>query len=139
MAITFEFIVKDNEKAAKAALDREDWLQAFLLIHMLLESLMRIFLKISGSSNFNDTIKEYKKFLDRESPGITSFVDELTQINRRRNRIVHNLWQKGYTFTNQQVKEAAFAAVGIYGLFIEFLQTYDDNLGDKGFQYHEES
>lgn len=138
MGTDFSFIIKDNESAAQEALIRGDYLQAFLLVHALVESVMRIFLGIPDEDyKFNLLIEEYKKFLNQESPGISSFVEDLKQFNRRRNRIAHNLWRKGYTFTNRQAKDAAYTAVMVYGLFIEFLQTYDEDLRNKGFHNDE--
>lgn len=137
-SIDFSFIVSDNEKFVQAALDRGDYLQALILIHVLIESLMRAFLELTDDNlRFQQLIEHYEEFLDRESLGIKSFVKELTEFNRRRNRIVHKLWRKGYTFTNRQAKDAATASILMYGLFIEFLQTYDENLEGKGFKYDE--
>ena len=133
--IDFAFIVKDNEKAAQTALDRGDYLQAFILIHTLLESLMRVFLKLTDENlKFHQLIERWEDFLKHQHSGIKSFVKELTEINRRRNRIVHELWGKGYTFTNRQAKDAAIASIQMYSLFIEFLQTYSEDLEEQGFR-----
>lgn len=134
----FSLIIDDNERAVRAALDRGDNIQAFLLVHSLVESLLRIFLHVhEKEATFSQLIQNYKEILKSHSPGVSTFIVELTQFNRRRNRIVHDLWRKGYTFTNRQAKDAASAAVLMYGLFIEFLQTYDPKLSDKGFKYDE--
>lgn len=115
-------------------------MQACLLVHALIESLLRTFLRTADSNaTFAELIQEYKRFLEQQSPGITTFIEELTQFNRRRNRIVHELWRKGYTCTNRQAKDAAGTAVLMYGLFIEFLQTFDSELAEKGYQYDEGS
>lgn len=136
----FSLIVGDNEGAVRAALDRGDNLQAFLLVHSLVESLLRIFLHVHEKEfTFSQLIQLYKKFLKKHSPGIVTFVEELTQLNRRRNRIVHELWEKGYTFTNRQAGDAASGAVLMYGLFIEFLQSFDPELSHNGFEYDEGS
>ncbi len=138
-SIDFSFIVSDNEKIVQAALDRGNYLQALILIHVLIESLMRAFLELTDDNlRFQQLIEHYEEFLGRESPGIKSFVKELTEFNRRRNRIVHELWRKGYTFTNRQAKDATVVSVRMYSLFIEFLQTYDEDLEGKGFQYNED-
>jgi hypothetical protein len=127
-------IVSDNEEAAQAALGRGDYLQAFLLVHVLVEALLRAFLlEEKERTTFNELIKKYAVSLEKRSPTIRTFVDELTHFNQRRNRIVHSLWVKGYSHTNKQVEEAAFAAVAMYSLFIEFLLTYDSDLASKGF------
>jgi len=134
------FIVTDNEKAVQDALYRGDYLQAFLLVHAVIESLLRASLHITDSDvRFHGLIQEYKQFLEEQSPGVTTFVEELKQFNRRRNRIVHELWIRGYTHTNRLAEEAAQAAVLMYGLFIEFLQTFDPELSEKGFRYDKDS
>ena len=134
----FSLIIGDNEGAVRAALDRGDNLQAFLLVHSLVESLLRIFLHVHEKEvTFSQLIQRYKKFLKKYSPGVATFVEELTQFNQRRNRIVHELWKKGYTLTNRQAEDAASGAVLMYGLFIEFLQTFDPELSHKGFEYDE--
>ena len=38
------FAIADNEKAVKQAFERGDFLQAFLLVHVLVEALLRTFL-----------------------------------------------------------------------------------------------
>ncbi len=139
-SVNFSLIVGDNEKGVRAALDRGDYVLGFLLVHALVESMLRAFLRTTDSNaTFNGLIQEYKGFLERQSPGIATFVEELTQFNRRRNRIVHELWQKGYTYTNREAEGAAGAAVLMYGLFIEFLQTFEPELAEKGYQYDEGS
>jgi len=136
----FSLIIDDNERAVRASLDRGDNIQAFLLVHSLVESLLRIFLgEHKKDLAFSKLIKNYENILESHSSGVSTFVEELTQFNRRRNRIVHELWRKGYTFTNREAKDAASAAIVMYGLFIEFLQTYDPELSDKGFKYDEDS
>ena len=132
----FSLIVRDNEGAVQDAVRRGDNVQAFLLVHALVESLLREFLKVpEDEAKFHDVIGRYKAYLQECSPGVSTFVDELTQFNRRRNRIIHELWRKGYTFTNNHAKDAAIAAVLMYGLLIEFLQTFEQELADKGFEY----
>lgn len=134
----FSLIVADNESAVKVALDRGDNLQAFLLMHALIESLLRVFLNAHGKEiTFHQLIQCYENFLKEHSLGVTTFIDELTQFNQRRNRIIHELWRKGYSFTNRQTEDAATASVLMYGLFIEFLQTFDPELSDIGFKYDE--
>ncbi len=106
------------------------------MVHALVESLLRVFLHVHEKEvTFHQLIQRYENFLKEHSPGVSTFVEELTQFNRRRNRIVHELWKKGYSFTNRQAKDVATAAVLMYGLFIEFLQTFDYDLSDKGFEY----
>ena len=132
----FSLIVRDNEAAVKAAFQRGDNVQAFLLVHALVESLLRAFLHIQEEDvKFSRLIQHYEAYLKEHSPGISTFIDELTQFNRRRNRIVHQLWRKGFSFTNRQDKDAAAAAVLMYGLLIEFLQTFEPELAKKGFEY----
>jgi len=131
----FKVIVTDNEHAVRHALDRGDFVQAFLLIHALIESLLRHFLHYTGrKSTFDGLIKKYEEYLQSESYRFPTFVKELTEFNRRRNRIVHNLWQRGYTFTNKSSEPAAGAAIIMYGLLIEWLETFDPEISEHGFQ-----
>lgn len=128
-------VVRDNELAARAAIDRGDYVLAFLLVHALVESLFRTFLNDGRERvSFGDLVKRYAGALDTSLSGVTTFVDEFTQFNRRRNRIVHELWLRGYSCTNERAKDAALLAVTMYGLFIEFLQTYAPSLAEHGFE-----
>ena len=132
----FKAIVADNERAARDALDRGDFVQAFLLVHTLVESLLRQFLGQTGHKHsFDALINKYEEFLQSVSYPIPTFVNELTQFNRRRNRIVHNLWRSGYTVTNKSAKQAAAGATIIYGLLIEWLETFDPDITERGFHY----
>ena len=132
----FKAVVADNEQAAKRALDRGDFLQAFLLVHSLVESLLRVFLGETGARlTFDDLIKKYGERLRAEHYPTPKFVDELTQFNRRRNRIMHRLWEKGYTLTNKWAEPAASAAVIMYGLLIEWIETFEPEIGEKGYRY----
>ena len=89
----FSLIINDNERAVRAALDRGDNIQAFLLVHSLVESLLRIFLgEHKKEVAFSKLIQKYENILKNNSPGVSTFVKELTQFNRRRNRIIHELW-----------------------------------------------
>jgi hypothetical protein len=132
----FSFIIRDNEYAARLALDQQNYVQAFLLVHALIESLLRHFLDWHEEHfTFNTLIKEYEDFLKRERYPHPTFVKELIEFNRRRNRVVHQLWKKGYSFTNRQLKDSAFAAVAIYGLLIEWVEAFDPEIIELGFQY----
>jgi len=133
----FSLIVGDNEPAAAQALARRDFLQAYLLVHALIEALLMLFLSIPDGENvsFNDLIHKYRAYRDEEHYQIPTFINELTQFNRRRNRIVHQLWRKGFSFTNRQTEATARAAVMIYGLFIEWLETFDPEITRIGFRY----
>lgn len=133
----FSLIVSDNEQAVAQALAREDFVQAYLLVHALIEALLRLFLRVpeEEEASFNDLIQKYRAYLEEEHYPIPTFFDELTQFNRRRNRIVHQLWRKGFSFTNRQTEPAARAAVIMYGLLIEWLETFDHEITQIGFRY----
>ena len=132
----FSVIIDDNEKAARDAFERGDYLQAFLLIHSLMESLLRLFLNEADQEvKFSLLIKKYDQFLDEQNYPVKTLVKELTEFNRRRNRIVHQLWQKGFSYTNRQAETAANAALILYGLAIEFLETWDPEITRLGFEY----
>lgn len=133
----FSLIVSDNEQAAAQALARGDFVQAYLLVHALIEALLRLFLRIPDGEDlsFNDLIHKYRAYLEKAHYPIPTFIDELTQFNRRRNQIVHQLWRKGLSFTNRQTEAAARAAVMMYRLFIEWLDTFDPEITQIGFRY----
>lgn len=133
MSINRSIIIQDNESCLQLALEREDYVSAFLLAHALVESLLRAFLSLETKIRFDNLIEKLQVFFEKEVPGTKSFIEELRQFNRRRNRIVHNLWAKGFTFTNRETREAAIAAVITYSLLIEFLQTFDPDLDKMGF------
>ncbi|MBI4681405.1 MAG: hypothetical protein HY753_09460 [Nitrospirae bacterium] len=134
--LDFSFIINDNENAAREAFDRGDYIQAFLLIHTLIESLLRLFLKETDEEvKVSTLIKKYNKFLDEQKYPVKTLVKELAEFNRRRNRMVHQLWHKGYSYTNRQSKPAANAALILYGLSIEFLETFYPEITKTGFQY----
>jgi len=130
-------IIADNEKTVQSALDSGNYFQAFLLVHSLIESLLRAFLnelEPEKDLRFAELVDRYKKHLTKIEYAVPSFVDELTQFNRRRNRIVHRLWRYGFTYTNNSSKDAAHSAANLYGLFIDWLQTFDEGLADLGFK-----
>ncbi|RJX30008.1 MAG: hypothetical protein C4525_13270 [Desulfarculus sp.] len=133
----FSFIIRDNEAAVARALAAGEFIQAYLLVHALMESLLRVFLRVNEETTFHALIERYKEFLLEEGQTKPTFAKELTEFNRRRNRIVHQLWRKGFSFTNKQVEPAARAAVMVYGLFIEWLETFDPEIKEAGFKYHD--
>ncbi|ADG66223.1 hypothetical protein Plim_0372 [Planctopirus limnophila DSM 3776] len=135
----FSLIIKDNEKTAAQALSDGQFVQTYLLVHSLIEALLRHFLQISDEKNisFDKLIQKYRVYLDQMGYTIPTFLDELTQFNRRRNRIVHQLWRKGHSYTNLQAEPAARGAVIMYSLLIEWLETYDPAITQIGFRLDE--
>ena len=142
MKPNLNFIVADNESAVQSALTSMNYVQVFLLVHSLIESLLRAFLdKLDPDLElrFSELIKGYEARLAEEHYPSPTFVKELTEFNRRRNRIIHCLWRNGFTHTNTNLKDAAEAAVHLYSLFIEWLQTFDDDLENLGFKLSDEA
>lgn len=132
----FSLIINDNEKAARDAFERGGYLQAFILIHSLMESLLLLFLNEADQEvKFSVLIKKYDQFLDEQNYTVKTLVKELTEFNKRRNRIVHQLWQKGFSYTNRQAETAANTALILYGLAIEFLEIWDPKISRLGFEY----
>jgi hypothetical protein len=133
----FSFVVHDNEAAVAQALAAGDFVKAYLLVHALVEALLRLFLRTPQGSDlsFAGLIKAYRVHLDDENYPNPEFVDELTKFNKRRNPMIHELWKKGYSFTNRHAEPAAAAALVLYGLLIEWLETFDDEITDIGFRY----
>ena len=133
----FSTTIKDNEAAAAQAFEDGNFLQAYLLVHALIESLLRLFLRIPEGQtvSFDGLVKKYEAYLKRQEYPTPEFVDDLTKFNRRRNRVVHHLWHKGYSSVNRQSEAAAHASVILYGLFIEWLETFDPEITRIGFHY----
>lgn len=133
----FSIIIKDNEQAAAQALAEGHFVQVYLLVHALVEALLRIFLSVPQEEDvsFHNLIQKYRSYLHEKGYPFPTFIDELTQFNRRRNRVVHQLWRKGHSFTNRQAEPAVRAAVMMYGLFIEWLETFDPEITQIGFRY----
>jgi hypothetical protein len=130
--------IQDNESAVARSLADANYVQSYLLVHALTEALLRAVLgRDDDRLSFNDLINAYRMFLDQNNYPIPTFVDDLVQFNRRRNRIIHQVWRKGYTATNEQTEPAARAAVLMYGLLIEWFETFDDSIGEKGFTLSE--
>jgi len=132
-------VVTDNESAVAQALAEKNYVQAFLLVHALIESLLRAFLGHEHKEDrFYDLIEAYKNYLSKNNYPFPTFVTELTEFNRRRNRITHKLWAKGYSETNRQTEAAAHTATLMYGLFIEWLQTFEPEIVERGFRLSED-
>jgi len=86
----FSFIVRDNEAAAARALQERNFVHAYLLVHAVVESLLRVFLKDHRQRvTFDKLIEGYSRFLSEQDYPEPTFVKELTEFNQRRNRIVH--------------------------------------------------
>lgn len=141
MKPNIDLIVADNESAFQSALISNNYVQAFLLAHSLIESLLRAFLNKLDPNlqlSFSDLIKKYNDRLADEHYPRPTFVEELKGFNRRRNRVVHDLWCNGFTHTNDNMKGYAEAAVHLYSLFIEWLQTFDNEIENLGFKLSDE-
>jgi hypothetical protein len=128
-------IVKENEEIARRAYEQGDYVLCFLLIHALIESLLRAFLDKNGNKTFNDLIIEYEKYLKSVNQSDLTFVKELTQFNKRRNRVVHELWAKGYSVTNEKLESVCRVSFIMFGLFIEWLESFDPKITESGFDY----
>jgi HEPN domain-containing protein len=128
-------VVSENESAARRAYERADYVLCFLLSHALVEALLRAFLSRTGREQFDDLITAYGAYLTRQGQSEPDFVEELTQFNRRRNRVIHNLWKYGFSATNRTLEPACRAAFMMLGLFIEWLETFDPEITEAGFHY----
>jgi hypothetical protein len=126
-------IVKENEKVARRAYVQGDYVLCYLLSHALIESLLRAFLEQTGNESFNDLIIAYDKFLKSSGQTNSLFFKELTEFNRRRNRVVHQLWANGYFATNEKLESACRNAFLMLGLFTEWLETFDPKISELGF------
>ncbi|MBZ0258520.1 hypothetical protein K8I31_20805, partial [bacterium] len=65
---------------------------------------------------------------------ITSMIDDLENLNKLRNKIVHQLWKIGYSGINKLLEEPSCKLVVLYSLHIEFLETFDDEISESGFK-----
>jgi HEPN domain-containing protein len=128
-------IIAENEAIAREAYERGDYVFCFLLTHSLVESLLRAFLEKTGEERFSDLIKAYEHYLKKEGQTKPTFVDELNQFNKRRNRTIHELWKHGYSNINKKLAAACRAAFIMLGLFIEWLETFNPEIAESGFTY----
>ena len=128
-------IVEENEAVAREAYARGDYVSCFLLAHALVEALLRAFLERTGQEKFSDLIVSYGEYLKAQEQPEPHFVKELTEFNRRRNRVVHNLWKVGYSVTNDKLEPACRGAFIVFGLFVEWLETFDAQITEFGFSY----
>ncbi|GEM_PF-1301847 len=129
-------VIADNERAARQAFELGDNVSCFLLIHALVEGLLKDFLQRHGKCRFKDLIDDYRSYVKSMCQG-PEFVAELTAFNKRRNRVVHDLWAHGYTWTNsrQKLVLACQAGMIMYGLFVEWLETFDPSITEVGYHY----
>jgi hypothetical protein len=101
-------------------------------------ALLRASLEVHDEhKTFSSLVDKYESFLLENYAGPLTFVDDLRKMNQRRNRIVHELWQKGFTETNKRASSAAQAAIWTCGLLIEWLETFDPEIADHGFKIAE--
>ena len=128
-------IVEESEQIARRAYEQGDYVLCFLLAHSLVESLLRAFLVRTGWESFNDLIIAYGDYMKSQGQNTSTFMDELTQFNRRRNRVVHELWKHGYVALNAKLEPACRGAFMVYGLFIEWLETFNPEITVLGFEY----
>ena len=128
-------VVSENESAARRAYERADYVLCFLLAPALVEALLRAFLSRTGRERFDELITAYGTYLTGQGQSEPAFVEELTQFNRRRNRVIHNLWKRGYSATNRTLEPACRATFMTLGLFIEWLETFDPEITEAGFHY----
>ncbi|RMD67250.1 hypothetical protein D6817_02065 [Candidatus Pacearchaeota archaeon] len=128
-------VIEQNEQVARKAYEQGDYVLCFLLVHSLVESLLRAFLTKTGKESFNVLILAYDAFLKAQGQTASTFVRELTDFNRRRNRVIHELWKRGYAATNQKLEAACSRAFMMLGLFIEWLETFDPEITEMGFDY----
>lgn len=132
----FSFIVRDNEAAAARALQERNFVHAYLLVHAVVESLLRVFLKDHRQRvTFDKLIEGYSRFLSEQDYPEPTFVKELTEFNRRHSWCTIRLRRRGFSFTNREAEPAARAAVTMYGLFIEWIETFDPEITALGFEF----
>ena len=128
-------VIEQNEQVARKAYEQGDYVLCFLLAHSLVESLLRAFLTKTGKESFNDLIAAYSALLKTEGQADSTFVRELTKFNQRRNRVIHELWKRGYLATNEKLEPACRAAFWMFGLLIEWIETFDPEITEMGFDY----
>jgi hypothetical protein len=131
-------VIHDNEAAARAAFDRGDYVLCFLLEHARVESLLRTHLNNwRPRVRFEELVAAYIALQKSEGQPGDDFVEDLIGFNRRRNSVVHRLSSVGYSKTNrgQNLRAVCQAAMMMYGLFIEWLETFDPDVCCAGFHY----
>jgi hypothetical protein len=131
-------ILAENEYVARRAYDQGELVLCFLLTRTLIESLLRAFLNKFGNESFNDLIIGFENFMKSEGQKDSVFIKELTKFNRQRNKVIHQLWKNGYSATNEKLEIACRGAFIVYGLLIEWLETFDPTIIKSGFDYDKE-
>jgi len=102
----------------------------------LIEALLKLLLRIpeNEDGSYGNLLQKYRSYLNQEDYPYPTFIAKLTKLNLRWNRIHHQLWWKGFSFTNRQTEPSGGAAVLVYGLFIEWLETFDSKIRQRGFR-----
>ena len=73
-------IIAENKTITRAAYERGDYVLCFLLIHSLIEALLRAFLSQTGKESFNELIGLYKQYIKEQGQVRPTFVDELPSL-----------------------------------------------------------
>lgn len=131
-------VIKDLEEKAYNFYKSGEYYISYLIIFSLLEGSLRDFLKISNESeiNFYDLIERLGIFLKtppykQPESSVKRTVDNLHQLRKFRNNIVHSLWQYGYKELNQKTKALARRAFLTYILHIEYLGTFSEEFEER--------
>ncbi len=134
---TIRSTIKDNEGAVARALQQGNYILSYLIVHSLIELLLRTFLCVpqEEESDFADLVKSYKEHMLSQHHADALFENELTQFNLRRDRFFAQIRERGFSTVNEQTRAQAAMAVNVYGLLIEYLETFDANIGEMGFDY----
>lgn len=131
-------VIKDLEEKAYKFYKRGEYYISYLIIFSLLEGSLRDFLKVypEVEINFFDLIERLGKFLEippykQPESSVKRTVDNLHQLRKFRNNIVHSLWQYGYKELNQKTKPLARRAFLTYILHIEYLGTFSEEFEER--------
>ena len=119
-------VAAENELVARLMFESGDYVGCLLLIHALVEGALRNFLRCGESGTFNAIVGQYRDYLISEGQKDPLLVEELTQFNRRRNRVVHGLWLRGYHDTNEghRLDDACKAGMVMLELLSDYVSTF---------------
>ena len=134
---TIRSTIKDNEGAVARALQQGNYVLSYLIVHSLIELLLRKFLCVPQEEeyDFADLVKSYKEHMLSRHHANALFENELTHFNLRKHRFSAQIRERGFSAVNEQTRDQAATAVKVYGLLIEYLETFDANIREMGFDY----
>jgi hypothetical protein len=131
-------VIKDLEEKAYKFYKNGEYYISYLILFSLLEGSLGDFLKIPPEIEirFYNLIEKLGNFLEtspykQPENSVNRTIDNLHQLRKVRNNIVHSLWQYGYKELNQKAKILARKAFLTYILNVEYLGTFNEEFEER--------